>query len=159
MGSAAGPAALGLQVYSASTTASAMQIGAREQQYTLERNAKTTELMGADAIERGREEESRVRLMGRRTIGAQRASLAAQGVDIGVGSAADITADTALEVELDALTVRNNAAREAWGYKVKAQDLRAEGHLTARAGKQAARNTLLIGAGEAAFYAYRKKGG
>lgn len=157
MGSAAGPIALGLNIYGTKTQASAQRIAGQAQRDMYERNAATTELMATDAIERGRETESRVRLLGRKTIGAQRASLAAQGVDIDAGSAVTAVEDTALMAELDALTVRNNAAREAWGYKVKASDLRAEGQLAARAGSQAARNTLLSGAGNAAFYAYKAK--
>lgn len=87
-------------------------------------NASIADLQATDAIARGAEQESRFRQGVRVMVGAQRAGLAASNVDVGFGSAVDVQADASFLGELDALTIRTNAAREAWGYKVQGEDLR-----------------------------------
>jgi hypothetical protein len=85
-------------------------------------NASIARLQAADAIERGKEQEERFRQGVKTSIGAMRAGFAASNVDVGFGSAVDTQADAAYLGELDALQIRTNAAREAWGYKVQAED-------------------------------------
>lgn len=97
-------------------------------------NAHVADLQAKDAVERGAEEESRFRTSVRGMIGSQRAGIAAGNVDVGFGSAVDVQADAAHLGELDALTIRTNAAREAWGYKVEAVDLRARAKITREEG-------------------------
>lgn len=64
------------------------------------------------------------RVKTKQAIGTQRTALAANGVDVNSGSASQLQDDTAMLGELDALTIQNNAAREAYGYRVQAtQDL------------------------------------
>lgn len=89
-----------------------------------EYNAAVAELQARDAEQRGALEANRYRAMVRQVIGAQRAGFAAGNIDVGYGSAVDVQTDTAFLGELDALTIRTNAAREAWGYRVEAADLR-----------------------------------
>lgn len=50
-------------------------------------------------------------------IGQQKAGLAANGVDVGSGSAVDLLADTKAAGMLDQLTIANNTARTVAGYK------------------------------------------
>lgn len=72
----------------------------------------------ADALQRGQmAEENRRRLM-QQQLGQQTARLAAHGTDL-EGSPLDILGDTRATGELDALTIRANAAREAYGYQVQ----------------------------------------
>lgn len=72
----------------------------------------------ADAKQRGQvAEENRRRLM-QQQLGEQTARLAAQGTDL-YGSPLDILGDTRAAGELDALTIRANAAREAYGYQAQ----------------------------------------
>jgi len=97
-------------------------------------NASVDELQAKDAIERGAESESGFRTTIRGTIGAQRAGLAAQNVDVGFGSPVDVQADSAFLGELDAYKIRNNAAREAWGYNVQAQDLHKRAEIARKEG-------------------------
>ena len=85
-------------------------------------NAGIARQQAADAIARGADEESRFRAGVRGLIGSQRAGFAGQGVVAGFGSAADVQADAAFLGELDARQIRANAAREAWGFEVEAQD-------------------------------------
>ena len=49
-------------------------------------------------------------------VGQEKAGLAANGVDVGSGSAVDILSDTKAAGELDQLTILNNAARTSAGF-------------------------------------------
>ncbi len=53
-------------------------------------------------------------------IGRQRAAYAAGNLDVNTGSPLDIQADTADMGRLNSLTIRNNAARQAYGYQANA---------------------------------------
>lgn len=97
-------------------------------------NANVADLQAKDAVARGTEEESRFRSSVRGIIGSQRANQAAQGVDVGFGSTVDVQADAAFLGELDALTIKTNAAREAWGFQVQAEDLRKRGQIARKEG-------------------------
>lgn len=87
-------------------------------------NAHVADLQSRDAIERGAEQEGMYRTRIRATIGQQRTGFAQGHIDVGYGSAAEVQGDSAFLGELDALTIRTNAAREAWGYQVQGEDLR-----------------------------------
>ena len=52
-------------------------------------------------------------------IGAQRAQMAANGIDLTQGSAQDILASTKFLGGIDVNTIQSNAARQAWGYEVQ----------------------------------------
>ncbi len=124
---------------------------AQAQAGLLDYNAQIADAQAADAVTRGQEEENRYRQGVRTLVGSQRAGFAAQGVDIGTGSALDVQGDTAFLGELDALTIRTNAAREAWGHRASATDLRNRARVTretgvfAEQGARAAGNAALIG--------------
>ncbi len=105
-----------------------------------------------DALARGREEEGRYRSDVSRLKGSQRARLAAQGIDIGSGSAAALQTETAILGEVDSLTIRNNARREAYGFKTQADLVRkgganqAAGYANeAKSARNASIGTLLTG--------------
>lgn len=104
-------------------------------------NANLAEQAAKDAIARGDIEAGRVRSATRQTVGSQRAALAAQGIDINTGSAADVQSDTTRIGALDELTTKNNAAREAFGYTVQAWNERQQGEL-ARLGSRNAADAL-----------------
>lgn len=112
-----------------------------------DRNAGYAELQAEDALARGKVEEKKARRQTEQVIGSQRAGLAGQGVDVNTGSALETQADAAYLGELDALTIRNNAAKEAWGYRVQATDLRERGKIAKREGEFGAFNTILGSAG------------
>lgn len=84
------------------------------QESLAERNFLLTE----DARKRGETEEYMHRLRVRALAGQQKASLAAAGVDVGFGSSIDLIGDTFELGELDALTIRGNAEREAGQYEI-----------------------------------------
>lgn len=100
-------------------------------------NAQVAELQATDAVDRGAESESRFRTQVRKTIGEQRAGFAGGNIDVSYGSAVDVQADAAFLGEMDALQIRTNAAREAWGFKVQAEDYRRRGEIMRKEGLNA----------------------
>jgi hypothetical protein len=106
-------------------------------------NASIARMQVQDTLERGRLLETQSRFAARKTIGAQRAALAAQGVDVNADSALDVQADTAGLGELDALTIRNNAVREAWGYQVESYNYGLRASVTRAAGESEQMSSIL----------------
>lgn len=128
-----------------------------------EANANLANIKALDADQRGNLAANRLDMQTTRMIGTQRAGLAAQGVDVDYGSAAAVQKDTATLGALDALTIRNNAWREAWGYKTQALNDSYSGKFAKMAADSDADNTLLTGGmkmasyGMQAGYYYAKK--
>ena len=110
-----------------------------------EENARLQELQADDIEKKGQQEASLFRRKARGLIGKQRAALAAQGIDIGVGTAADVQAETAEIAEQDASQIRINAIRQAFGVRTAAINTRAQGEFDQIAGRAAARNALVTG--------------
>lgn len=108
-------------------------------------NKEMAEFKAKDAIDRGRDEENRFRKNIKRVIGSQRAALAAQGIELDEGSALAIQEDTAVIGEIDALTIRNNARREAWGYKSQALSMNFQSQIDYATSRSRARSTMLTG--------------
>ncbi len=140
------------QIQSANAQASAANYNAQVN----DMNAKLMERRADDARERGAREEQKKRQEVQQILGRQQASMAANGVDLTFGSPLDTITDTAILGELDALTIRTNAARESYDYQVDAVNKRAGATLNrmeARAAKTggylAAAGTILGGAGKA----------
>jgi hypothetical protein len=125
-------------------------------------NARISERRAYDSIERGKTEEQAKRREVAQFKGRQEAAMSANGVDVGFGSPLDTLVDTATMGELDALTVRSNAAREAYGHQVEASNKTADANLSRMNGKAAktgsyfqAAGTLLSGVGDA-WGSYKK---
>lgn len=101
----------------------AQREAAESQAELAEYNAGVAALQAKDAEDRGLQEEQRFRQGIDTLIGSQRVGMATGNVLVNEGSARDVQFDAATLGELDALTIRTNAAREAWGYKVEQEDL------------------------------------
>lgn len=93
----------------------------------------------------------------RATIASTTAQQAASGVDVRSGSYTDVRSSEREIGEIDAMNLRSNAAREAFGYRVKATSeeneailSKFEGDNAKTAGYISAGATLLGGAGSAA---------
>lgn len=115
MGVAAGMSAYGsYQSSKANKAATAYQAGVSAN------NAQIAQWQAQDALQRGATAEQQQRLRTAQLKGSQRARLAASGVALDYGSALNILEDTDYMGEQDALTVRNNAAKEAWAYRNQA---------------------------------------
>ena len=110
-----------------------------------------------NALEAGRVKEGVQRQKTAQTIGAMRASMAGRGIDIGSGSPLNLQADTRIAGELDALTIRNNAERMAYNYRVQSGDFAANSALLSsqadnalRAGRTNALTSIVGGASSVA---------
>lgn len=98
--------------------ASVAQAQAVYQSQVARQNEELMRRQAYDATERGRVAEQNRRRLMQQQLGEQTARLAAQGTDL-EGSALDILGDTRAAGEFDALTIRSNAAREAYGYQIQ----------------------------------------
>lgn len=70
-------------------------------------------------------------------IGTERAALSAGGVDTSSGSPVRLQSDTTKLGEQDALTIRNNAARTAYGFQTQGIDYQAQSGLDMMKAKNA----------------------
>ena len=114
MGIAAVAAAYG--AYSASESSKAQ---AEYQSDMAENNAKVSNWQAEDAVARGGEAAIQKQREAECLRGTQVARLASNGLDISSGTPLAILEDTMFFGQQDANTIRNNAAREAWGYKTQ----------------------------------------
>ncbi len=133
----------GLSIGGAILNAFGQKRAADEGKKLAEFNAKVAEQQAREALALGKEEAERFRLSVRGLIGSQRAGFAGQNVDIGIGSPVDVVADAAFLGELDALTITTNAARQAWGFRVQAENFRRGGTNLQTAAKFSMASTLL----------------
>lgn len=115
------------------STLGQVQQGREEHQAGLY-NARIAEIMARDAEERGLREEEQYRAQVHKLQGRARASLGAKNVELS-GSPLDILTETAEIGERDALQIRQNSEREAFG-------LRSQGAEAMRRGKQAKKGSL-----------------
>ena len=113
-------------------------------------NAGLAEQAAGDAMTRGDQDVAKLFRERRALAGAQRAAFAGQGIDVSdaAGTAALVEQQTAAATDTDALVLRNNAAAEAFGYRMQAVSDRLSGRQARRQCYQAAAGTLLTtGAG------------
>lgn len=120
------------------------------QEKVAENNAKSAEYAAKDAQARGMVEEDKARDRARAILGKQRTALAANGIDFSGGTGGNLLADTAGMAEFDALTVRNNSMKQAYGFKTQADNFRAEGRAARIGGQNQAFGSLLTGGSQAA---------
>lgn len=87
-------------------------------------NATLQDAQSADALRQGLVAETLERQQVKGVIGTDRTDYAAGNVEINSGSALAVQASSAYQGELQALTIRTDAARTAWGYQVTAENYR-----------------------------------
>ncbi|MFV0602027.1 MAG: hypothetical protein ACK5NE_09470 [Brachymonas sp.] len=130
-----------------------------------EANARNAERSAQSTLAQGNQEAAALTLKAGQLKGRQRAALAAGGVDLGVGSAAEIQASTDVMKEIDTNTLLANATRTAWGHRTQATNYQNEA-LAARANAKAsspgaALATSLLGSATkvaSSWYAFNKAG-
>lgn len=108
-------------------------------------NSQVAKVQAEDALKRGEESVTNLNKSVKKLVGSQRASLAAQGISLESGTPLELQQDTAYMGALDAITIRNNAYREAWGYKSQAISSALQGEFASLAGQNNYQNTLLTG--------------
>lgn len=154
-----GPIAVGVaMVAAAAMSAYSQHQNSKYQSQLANYNAEVAENSAKDAVNQGNAEASQRRERARQLAGTQAATMAANGVDLGGGTATDVFADTAGMGELDALTTLNNAQRQAYGLQSQAAGQRSQASAATAFGNQQAGLTLLNGALNA-YGGYKMAGG
>lgn len=127
----AGTSLLAAQGASAAASAVGSFYGARSQQIAArgaaaiaDINAGQSELAAQQELARGNAEVAAASQRAGQVKGAQRAALAANGVDLGTGSAAEMLTSTDLQKENDINTITANAVRAAWGQRMQATNFK-----------------------------------
>lgn len=128
-----------VSVLSSTQGGAASQNQANYQAAVAENNRIISEQNAQAATDAGEASSQTSQMRTAQQIGAKKAAAAASGVDIGSGSPLDVIADTSRIGMLDALTIKNNAARAAYGYKVQGQAASAQGVLDIYQGENARR--------------------
>jgi hypothetical protein len=85
----------------------------------------------------GEQETARYGIKARQNIGSIRAAQSGSGLDINSGSAAQVRESAHDLAGMDMATIRQNAARQAYGYTVKAWEAEQEAGLLSRAASNA----------------------
>lgn len=147
----------GSNIYSGIKQSEAIEQQAAFQAKQYEANARLAEIKAGDAISQGENDAKEVSRFGEKVKAAQRVGFAAQNVKIDSGSAKAVQDETDFMAQQDVERVKNNAWREAWGYKVEAANGLAQAGFTRQAGANASRNTLIsagLNAGSSLFKTY-----
>ena len=108
-------------------------------------NSQIATWQAGSAIMRGQQEEGAAQLSNAATYSQQRASMAANGVDLTSGSAVDVLASTKYVGNVNDAIIADNAARAAWGYQVAATSATNEQQFYSAAADQV--DPLAAGAG------------
>ena len=119
-------------------------------------NAAVSDIQASDALARGEQSTADYGVQTKKLVGAQKAAYAAQGIDLGTGSAADVQDTTQVQAARDVQTIRLNAMREAWGYKTQAKGFRLAGKYAYQGGVNSAIGQGLSGAGQVAYMASQR---
>jgi len=117
---------MALQAGGAATSAVGSFYGAKSQKSSLNFQAQLADINARMAEQTAQSEQ----LKGQKQVAAQtlqagqlkskqRATMAANGIDLGVGSAAEVQASTDILKEIDKNTIEANSVRSAWGYRTK----------------------------------------
>ena len=121
-------------------------------------NARMAEYAAQDAQRRGEETAIKAQQRARQVKGAQRAAMAARGLDLGTGTAAELQDQTDFFGETDASTARFNASQDAWSSRAQRDSLRAQGRAAARQANLQAFGTVLGSGGQVADQWHRYYG-
>jgi hypothetical protein len=135
----------GMSLYGANKEAAALREQGEYRNKIGQINANLANEQATDAIKRGEQDTFLVRDQAAKVQGAQQVAFAASGVDSNSGSAADVQRESQIAASMDVTKIRNNAHREAWGYRVQADNATREGRLAQIAGNNAADSTLITG--------------
>lgn len=150
--------ALGMSAASTGLSALGMYNQGKAAEQTAANNARMAEYAAQDAQRRGEQDAAAVQRRGAALKSAQRVSLAARGLDLTYGTAADLQDQTDFFTASDVATTRDNARRDAWNMRARGQAQLAQGRADSLNSMLSATGTLIGGAGQVAdkWYAYRK---
>lgn len=87
-------------------------------------NAHVAEQAAQTSLLQGQQQVGISTLKAAQIKSGQRAAMAANGIDLGEGNAAETQASTDIIKEIDANTIQANAVRSAWGYRTQGQNIK-----------------------------------
>ncbi len=132
-----GIAGAGISAFGAEEAGQARAANADYQSQVARNNAEIARQNVALTQGAGAAKEAAQGMKTRAAGGAIRAGFGASNIDVNSGSARDVETSAAKLGALDALTIRSNTAREAYGYQVAATSDTAESQLlTQQAGQE-----------------------
>lgn len=82
-------------------------------------NARLSEQSARQELLNGQKQTASLTMQTGKVKSGQRAAMAANGIDLGEGNAAEIQASTDIMKEVDMNTIEANAVRSAWGYRTQ----------------------------------------
>lgn len=121
-----GAVSTGLQMAGQAKAARAQESQYAYQAQVAKNNALIAQQNKQYATEKGEVDATAQGLKNRQEMGALAAAQAASGVDVNTGSPVSVRASAQELAQLDALTIRSNALREAYGYDVQKSNLENE---------------------------------
>lgn len=133
----------------------------RAQSQQAKKNSALAELAAEDSEQRGSNEAQMTKVKAGQTAADIEVAAAGSGVDPTVGTNARGIAGARAFGSIDANTIKNNAAREAWGYRAQGADFKATGRLAEQRGGHQAFSTMLGGAaqlGASSYSLFRDRG-
>lgn len=108
-------------------------------------NAAMANLKASQTLQAGDIEASRQQEKTQAAVGAARAAAGASGVQVNAGSPAMVRAGMETAGGIDVATIRNNAARSAWGYQTQAIEDTYQGQFDTLTAKAKSEQTLATG--------------
>ena len=165
-GAASGPDGGACGAIGAWGAASAQKNSLNYQANIADLNARMSETQAQGTLLTGERQAQQSMLQTAQLKSTQRATMAANGVDLGVGSASNVLTSTDVMGQIDKNTIEANATRAAWGYRTQGTNYQNEALMdraTARAinPTQAGLTSLLTSSGQVAssWYRLNKAGG
>lgn len=89
-------------------------------------NARISELGAQQELVKGQQQVGQLTMQAGHLKSTQRTAMAANGIDLGEGNAAEIQASTDIMKEIDKNTAEANAVRSAWGYRTQGMNYQNE---------------------------------
>lgn len=133
----------GTGILGARTQAGAIRGQSEADQANADLTARRLQMQAQDAETRGTQAVRAIGMQANQAEGTARARLASQGIDPNTGSALGAQTDIEEMSELDKLTARNNAAREAYGFNSQALATTEAAKMQAMGARNLARQTIL----------------
>lgn len=110
-----------------------------------ENNARLAADDAKNAQAMGDRESEQQTWRNRALMGAQRAAIAARGIDSQIGTPAEILGETALFGEVDQQNIRLNTARNAWGFNAQVRNINNQSRVDKYQSRQRGTGTILSG--------------
>lgn len=142
--------AAAVAIIGAGISARASYVQGKTTEKIAKNNATMAEYAAQDAQRQGEENAADAMRRAAALRSAQRVNLAANGLDLGYGTAADIQDQTDFFGQADAANARTNASRDAWRIRAGGQQEAAAGRAAREAGNLQAAGTLISAAGSVA---------